>query len=464
MSDPGRDAALAAAAGYFDQGGFVSDLAQRIAVPTESNPPNAEALRAYLREEIGPQLDRLGVVWRIVENPAGHAAPFLIGERREGDDLPTLLTYGHGDTVPAMSERWSPGRDPWTLSVEGERIYGRGTADNKGQHTIVLAALETVLAERGRLGFNLRVLIDMCEEAGSVGLRDLVGTEAEALRADLLIASDGPRTDPARPCLVLGTRGTVNFRLTCAPRESGHHSGNWGGLIVNPATRLAHALTALVSAKGEIRVAGLRPPALDPASRAALAGVEPGGGPDAPAIDRDWGEPGLTPAERVYAWNALEVLALDAGDAARPVNAIPPRAEAVIQMRFIADSDADGFAPAIRAALDEAGFADIELNPADRIKFAASRTPPDHPWVEFAIRSCAATLGDAPMIIPSAGGSLPNDLFTELLGMPAIWVPHSYAGCQQHAPDEHLLAPLAREGLQIMTGLFWDLGGMDTGG
>jgi len=59
------------------------------------------------------------------------------------------------------------------------------------------------------------------------------------------------------------------------------------------------------------------------------------------------------------------------------------------------------------------------------------------------------------------GGSLPNDVFTDGLGLPTIWIPHSYPACAQHAPDEHLLAPLARQALRLMAGLFWDLGDHD---
>jgi hypothetical protein len=58
----------------------------------------------------------------------------------------------------------------------------------------------------------------------------------------------------------------------------------------------------------------------------------------------------------------------------------------------------------------------------------------------------------------SAGGSLPNDIFSEVLGLPTIWVPHSYLGCSQHAPDEHLPLAIAREGLRVMAGVYWDLG------
>ena len=63
-----------------------------------------------------------------------------------------------------------------------------------------------------------------------------------------------------------------------------------------------------------------------------------------------------------------------------------------------------------------------------------------------------------PAILPNLGGGLPNDVFSEILGLPTLWVPHSYASCSQHAPNEHILAPIMREGLEIMTGLFWDIG------
>ena len=75
--------------------------------------------------------------------------------------------------------------------------------------------------------------------------------------------------------------------------------------------------------------------------------------------------------------------------------------------------------------------------------------------------SLERTTGHAPTILPNLGGSLPNDIFVDVLGLRTIWIPHSYAGCSQHAPDEHLLAPIAREGLGAMAGLFWDLGEPD---
>jgi hypothetical protein len=88
----------------------------------------------------------------------------------------------------------------------------------------------------------------------------------------------------------------------------------------------------------------------------------------------------------------------------------------------------------------------------------ATRTDPDDPWVRFAMAALESTHGTAPALLPNLGGSLPNDAFADELGMCTVWVPHSYPACAQHAPDEHLLGPLARQALGLMAGLFWDLG------
>ena len=141
MSSP-RTAAIAAAAAWFDSGAMLAELKRRVAFRTESqDPARAAALASYLTEEIGPSVARCGFEWAIWPNPVPGAPPLLFAERREDDALPTVLIYGHGDVVAGYDEQWSDGRSPWELSVADGRWYGRGTADNKGQHTINLAAL-----------------------------------------------------------------------------------------------------------------------------------------------------------------------------------------------------------------------------------------------------------------------------------------------------------------------------------
>lgn len=454
-----REAAVAQATQYFDEGGFESDLARRVAIRTESQNPDAgEMLNLYLTGEMVPTFERLGFRCQIIPNPVEGGSPFLVAERFEGEGLPTVLGYGHGDVIRGQEHAWREGLSPWKITREGDRIYGRGTADNKGQHTVNIGALAAVLKVRGSLGFNAKYLIEMGEEVGSIGLRELAQSKADLLAADVLIASDGPRVNAATPTMFLGARGALNFDLICDFREGGHHSGNWGGLLANPGVVLAHAIANIVTEKGQIILADWLPPDIPESVKEAVHGLEVDGGTDGPDIDTEWGEPGLTIPEKVYCWNSFEVLAFETGNPARPVNAIPPRARAHCQIRYTVGRDPMTFLPALRKHLDAQGFQNVEVKKAEKAFFGATRTDPSNPWVSFARDSIARTSNQTPAILPSLGGSLPNDIFADDLGLPTVWVPHSYAGCSQHAPDEHALASVDRQALGLMAGLYWDLG------
>ena len=455
---PTRQDAVAAAASVVRRRPLLALLRRRVAHHTESQRAGAQPdLYRYLRTKSVRRSTPSASPFASSTIPVADAAPFLLAERHEGPDLPTMLTYGHGDVVAGYDAQWRTGLSPWTVTVEGDRWYGRGTADNKGQHTINLAALARVLATRGRLGFNVKLLLEMGEETGSPGLRELCERERVALAADVFIASDGPRLRADRPTLFLGSRGAFNFDLTVDLREGGHHSGNWGGLLANPGTILASAIASLVDAHGRILIEAFRPPPIPDSVRRALAGIEPGE-PSGPAVDSGWGEPGLTPAERVFAWNSLEVLAFKTGNPEHPVNAIPPRATAHMQLRFVVGCDSRAFIPALRAHLDARGLGAVAATPARMEVMQPTRLDPDHRWVRRVADSIAATTGQQPVILPNLGGSLPNDCFADVLGLPTVWIPHSYPACSQHAPDEHMLASVARQGLEMMTGLFWDIG------
>ncbi|HEX3650318.1 MAG TPA: M20 family metallopeptidase [Pseudonocardiaceae bacterium] len=452
-----RADAIAAAAAYFDSGGFLDDLRRRVAFRTESQTEDERPeLRAYLEQEMVPAARRLGADATVLDSPVAGTGPILIARRHEGEDLPTVLTYGHADVVLAEPDKWRAGLDPWQVTVEQDRWYGRGTADNKGQHTINLAAAEQVLRVRGKLGCNLTILVETGEEDGSPGLREFCAAHRDELAADVLVASDGPRVAADRPTVFLGSRGTAGFTLRVASRERSFHSGNWGGLLRNPATVLAGAIASMVDPHGRILVPGLRPPPIPADVREALRLVPVGGGPDDPDIDEDWGEPGLTPAERVIGWNTLEVLSLAAGNPVTPIGAIPGTAHAHCQLRFVVGTDIDNLATILRDHLDRHGFPMVAVEQG--LVMRATRMDQRDPWVRFALESLARTAGRPATLLPNLGGSLPNDVFAEELGMCTVWIPHSYPACAQHAPNEHLLAPLARESLRLMAGLFWDLG------
>ena len=446
------------ASDYFSSGRFLSDLQRRVACPSVSDgAATHETLTRYLSGEMTPALQALGFQCSTVDNAIAGAPPMLIARRIESPDLPTVLSYGHGDVVSGQDDRWQAGLEPWRVTCVDQRWYGRGCADNKGQHTINLAGLAAAIhARQGRLGYNVIVLIEMGEEVGSPGLRETCAAHAAELRADLFVACDGPRLRAASPTVFLGSRGAINFTLTLRARDRAYHSGNWGGVLLNPATVIAHAIATLVDARGRLLVPELRPQRVDPAVRRVLEGVVIGGDVDDPELSPGWGEPGLSPAERLMGWNTLEVLALGAGSPERPVNAIPALAQAHCQLRFIAGTPWQQLPDIIRRHLSAHGFEGIEVSAG--MSAEASRLDPDDPWVDWTCRSIEASSAKTPVVLPNLAGTLPNDVFTDTLGLPTLWIPHSYPACAQHAPNEHLLADVAHEGLKIMAGLYWDLG------
>lgn len=461
MNKGSRSGAIDRVLSYFDNGDFDQELANRVRFRTESQRADSlSELHRYLDEDIIPAFKAIGFECKKFDNPLAGGGPILLASRIEGSQLPTVLGYGHGDVIHGQQEQWTKGSGPWEIKRDGDRLYGRGTADNKAQHTINIAALRAVIDERSTLGFNAKFLVEMGEEAGSAGLRELLEAQREAFAADVFIGSDGPRMSPRRPTITLGSRGALNFDLRVALRDGGHHSGNWGGLIADPAIILSHAIASITSASGQIKIKEWLPPPTPDSVVKVLQGLEIETGPGAPDIDPLWGEPGMTPAAKVYGWNSFAVLAMKSGNPEHPVNAIAASASAHCQLRFFAGTNEGTILSALRSHLDREGFHQVEIEaPAENAAgFAASRTEPDHPWVKCIAASLQTTINEKPAIIPSMGGSICNDLFTDLLGLPAIWIPHSYAACSQHAPDEHILLSLTRSALPVMAGLYWDIG------
>ena len=234
-----RQHAIDGALAHFDDPeGFFEDLKARVAVKTESqNPDRLPDCYAYLEEQMRPAFEAMGYACKVYDNPIEGRGPILLANRHEGDDLTTVLGYGHGDTVLGMEGQWKDNLDPWRLTKVGDKVYGRGTADNKAQHSAHLAALKAVLDARENLGFNHKFIIETGEENGSDGLKDLVAAHKDDFAADCYFASDGPRVNINRPNLSLGNRGSFNFDLVVDLREGGDELGR--ELAGNPVEALA---------------------------------------------------------------------------------------------------------------------------------------------------------------------------------------------------------------------------------
>jgi acetylornithine deacetylase/succinyl-diaminopimelate desuccinylase-like protein len=449
-----KEKAVQHATQYFDKGYFKKDLAELISVKTESQ-NNECNLENYYDQNIIPMLVKMGFKCKVMENPLSNANIILFAERIENADFSTILTYGHGDVVLGQDSCWDNGLYPYKLIEKDNRYYGRGTADNKGQHLINIKALNSLLSVQKKLGFNFKILFEMGEEIGSPGLKAFCQQNKELLKSDVFIASDGPRISQKIPTIFTGSRGGINFDLSVNLRDNAHHSGNFGGILKDPSIILSHAIASITDARGQINIPEWLPSSLTPDIKEILAKLPlVDAGFD---LDPDWGQKELTMTERVFGWNSFSVLAMLSGEPEAPLNAISGHARSTCQLRFVVGTDVNKIIPALRNHLNSFGFEDVNIHESEMIPFPATRLEMNNSWLSLITKSLENSMGGKIDLLPNLGGSLPNDSFSEILELPTIWIPHSYAGCAQHSPNEHLSVPLARQALVCMTALFADL-------
>ena len=207
--------------------------ARRVGLKTESkNPARADDIKAYLTDEIEPFLKELGFSVSI-EHLDG-APPFLIAERFERDGVPTVLGYGHGDVVDGMDQAWQQG-----LSLEHDRaewaaLRARHRRQQGPAHHQPRSAEGGARDARARSASMRNFWSRWARSGARRACGRFCATYREQLKADLLIASDGPRLKETQPTIFLGSRGSLPFDLVIKAREREYHSGNWGGALSNP--------------------------------------------------------------------------------------------------------------------------------------------------------------------------------------------------------------------------------------
>jgi acetylornithine deacetylase/succinyl-diaminopimelate desuccinylase-like protein len=363
--------------------------------------------------------------------------PVVYGEVSAPGSVRTALIYGHYDVQPPEPlELWdSP---PFEPSIRNGRIYARGVGDNKGQMFAHLKAMEAVLRTRGRLPIGVKFCYEGEEEIGSSHLEGFVREHRELLRADLVYASDGPM-HPSGPTVFFGCRGLLYLELTASGARRDLHSGNYGGPVPAPAARLVRALASLWDETGRVAVDGFddRVRNLSPADLEVLRAIPM----DTDSLTKDLGL-GVSEPERFYeqllARPNLNIAGLGAGyQGPGSKTIIPHVARAKLDVRLVMDQDPEEIQEKIRNHLERRGFGDIRV---ERIGGAVppSRTPVDHPFGKAVVRAVERAWGRRPVIFPNLGGTIPDYLFTRLLGLPSIWVPYAPHDEANHAPNENM--------------------------
>jgi acetylornithine deacetylase/succinyl-diaminopimelate desuccinylase-like protein len=409
-------------------------LDRYIRIPTVSRtvtPTMLDDVRAFWRG--------VGLDFEPLATADGSGSAALFTELPGPPGARSILLYGHLDVQPTGEPdlwRWydvpcapfepryfRDGKevDPGSLAaseLDGVEVVARGSADNKGQHLAnVLGALDA--ARAGTLRWTVKILLDSEEEHGSPSLRPICERHRGRVRADILVGSDGPKPRN-QPALLMGVRGLLGVDIVAENgRPASLHSGNYGNIIPNPVLPLARLVADI-----EERVRDYAE-AHDTFRREAAEQFA------------EWAERATW---KPFLWPTINInhLMTDGASPQLRRTIIPRSAHARIDVRLTPDTP-----PEVVTALIEAAVAEHN-DEVEGISFSArisgmpsSYTPPDRPEFDWLLRRLGECGDGDPVALPILGGTLPNYVFTEVLGMPAYWLPAANADNQQHDINEH---------------------------
>ena len=376
--------------------------------------------------------------------------PIVYAEIGPKDAAFTWLTYGHYDVYPADAKQEGWKTSPFEPVIEGDRIWGRGAGDNKGQHLALLHAIALYREMHGELPIRIKVILEGDEETGSRPLPEFVEKHRSRLAADLVVYSDGPMYPNDQPALLMGVRGNlgVEFHATGAKRNL--HSGAYGGVAPNPTLELIHLLAEMVDRDGKLLVpgAGYADVTITPSEAEAvkripldLAGVEASIGVKPTVTDA------ATFHERLMLRPAFNVSGFASGyTGSGQKTIIFKEALAKADIRLVGGQDPAAVFAAIRKFAADRGYHGIEIRELKGTP--PSRTSLDHPFVPMVKQAVADGFGREPLVVPSLGGTTPDFVFTKLLGLPSIVVPLAPYDENNHAPNESTKVSLYLAGIR----------------
>ena len=256
------------------------------------------------------------------------APPAVVGELKGPEGAPAVLLYAHHDVQPENDPAdWDSA--PFEPTVRGDRLYGRGAADDKAGIAMHLGAVRALKAATGSVPVTLRLFIEGEEEVASATLPELLEKHQERLKADVIIIGDSGNWDIGVPALTTSLRGLIRVDVEVRTLTHAVHSGMWGGLVPDALMALTRLLDSLWTEDGSCAVEGLASgPAADVdypedrlrAESGAAAGTQWIG--TGSAVERLWTKPAVT------------VTGIDAPKVDGASNTLTPAARAKVTIRI----------------------------------------------------------------------------------------------------------------------------------
>ena len=364
--------------------------------------------------------------------------PLVVGEVRasDGGDAPTVLVYGHFDVQPpGPPEEWeSPAFEP---TVRDGWLYGRGTADDKGQLYALLKAA-ALLAEAGELPVNIRFACDGEEETGGMGIVHFIARDEGP--ADAAVIFDGAMLRPGAAVFHTATRGLVYFHVRVRTGERDLHSGVFGGVALSATDALMETLQAVLPGENGRVPEALRVGIVPPSAEELSAWEELEAGGDLLA------EGGARPVDgnaaeefyvRTWAEPAVTVNGIAGGEARLQKTVLPVCAEANVSMRLAPEQDPDQIEPIFRRLLEEAAPEGADVEVERWASSPAGLVPPDAPAIQIGLDVFEEVVGARPLLI-RVGGTLPIVPPLADRGIPTILTGFDLPEGNIHSPNERL--------------------------
>jgi acetylornithine deacetylase/succinyl-diaminopimelate desuccinylase-like protein len=440
-------------------GRFQTELYEFLRIPSISAKSEHDRDTRQTAEWLAARLADAGLTSEVVETP-GH--PIVLAEWRGAPGAPTVLIYGHYDVQPPepLDEWLSP---PFEPTVRDGRLYGRGTADDKGQLYMHVKALESHLATRGSLPVNVVVLAEGEEEVGSPNLVPFVEAHRDRLACEVVVISDSGMFAEGLPSLGFSLRGLAYFELHVRGAKSDLHSGEYGGAVANPGNALARIIASLHAPDGRVAIAGFYDDVLewDAATRAQIASL-----PHDDAAYRTelgvsalTGERGYGTLERTWIRPTCDVngmLCGYTGEGAKTV--LPNRAMAKVSFRLVPDQTPTKVRELFEAHVTKVAPPGVTVEIRELHGGRPWRASVEGPAFEAASEALRETFGKDPVLM-GGGGSIPIVVdFEEQLAATALLVGFSLPGCNLHAPNEWLSVAYFEKGIETLTRLYSKLG------
>jgi acetylornithine deacetylase/succinyl-diaminopimelate desuccinylase-like protein len=437
---------------------YLSELTAWIACPSISgDPAHASDVRASA-ETAAARMRAAGLSAEVLET-AGH--PVAYGEWLGAPGAPTILIYGHHDVQPADPlELWIT--PPFAAAVRDNKIYGRGSVDDKGQVLMHVAALEAHLRVTGTLPVNVKVVVEGEEEIGSPNFEAFLARERARFACDVVVVSDTAVFAEDVPSLTVSLRGVVDWEVTVSGPASDLHSGYYGGVVRNPLEALAQMLASLKDAAGRVAVDGFYDGvrALTPDERAEYARLPFDDAREAAAlgVPELAGEAGYTTLERMWRRPTLEINGMYGGyQGPGRKTIVPSFAHAKLTARLVPAQDPEHVKAAVTAHLQRHAPAGVRVAIEAGGDVRAVETSRDHPAVAAAARAMERGFGKPPVFIGTGGTIGPVSSFDRILGLPQVLIGVGLPDDAIHAPNEKFDLGQFYGGIETMTYLYDEL-------